>query len=190
MTKSNSKTPWVFRLGVALLCAMLITTHMMGNLYARYSTTATGGDGARVAKFDVDITLPNPVEDQDKADYKLSAYENGKTEMVYEISITSKSEVAVSYDVILVFSEDFPDWIKTATLIGTYGNYMAIGGKIENGECTFKNAGTFNPAENQTNEHKYTLKIKMPSMADMNTHTYAGVTGAKVTVIVRASQVD
>lgn len=51
MTKSNHKTPWVFRLGVSLLCALLLTTYWMGNLYARYSTTASGGDSARVAKF-------------------------------------------------------------------------------------------------------------------------------------------
>ena len=51
MTKSNSKTPLVFRIGLALLCAMILSTHLMGNLYARYSTTAVGSDRARVAKF-------------------------------------------------------------------------------------------------------------------------------------------
>ena len=51
MKQLNQKTPWVFRLGVALLCVMLMTTHFTGNLYARYSTTATGSDSARVAKF-------------------------------------------------------------------------------------------------------------------------------------------
>lgn len=51
MKQSNIKTPLVFRIGVALLCAILITSHMMGGLYARYSAAATGTSSARVAKI-------------------------------------------------------------------------------------------------------------------------------------------
>ena len=51
MKQWNIKAPLVFRLGVALLCAMLITSHMMGGLYARYTTTVMGSASANVAKF-------------------------------------------------------------------------------------------------------------------------------------------
>lgn len=39
-----------------LFCLVLITTAMMGGLFARYTTTGTGSDSARVAKFG-DLTL-------------------------------------------------------------------------------------------------------------------------------------
>ena len=53
MKQSNIKTPLVFRIGVALLCAMLITSHMMGGLYARYHSGVTGNAAGSVAKFSV-----------------------------------------------------------------------------------------------------------------------------------------
>ena len=42
------------------LCLVLITMHMMPDLFARYSTTATGSDSARVIKFStLDIAVDN-----------------------------------------------------------------------------------------------------------------------------------
>ena len=45
----------IFIAGI-LLCLVLITTAMMGGLFARYTATGTGSDQARVAKFG-DLTL-------------------------------------------------------------------------------------------------------------------------------------
>ena len=56
MRKSNKvKIPFVFRLGLVLLCMMMFSTSMMGDLYARYSTTASGSATAQVAKIDCAI---------------------------------------------------------------------------------------------------------------------------------------
>lgn len=49
--KRNGRTPKIFYVGVALLCALLVTSHMMGGLYARYTSGAEGASSARVAKF-------------------------------------------------------------------------------------------------------------------------------------------
>ena len=57
MRKQNRKTPAVFYVGVVLLCAVLITSHLTSGLYARYTTTASGGDAAVVASFEVGETL-------------------------------------------------------------------------------------------------------------------------------------
>lgn len=51
----NKKTPFVFKLSLGLMLVLMITFHMTGGLYARYTTTASGGDSARVAKFDFSI---------------------------------------------------------------------------------------------------------------------------------------
>ena len=60
MRQQNVKIPFVFRVGIVLLCTLLITSHMMGGLYARYSTSVTGTASATVAKisykFDPDLT--------------------------------------------------------------------------------------------------------------------------------------
>ena len=51
MKKFNRKTPLVFPIGLCLLCALFITSHMMSGLYARYSTSVTGSATAKVAKI-------------------------------------------------------------------------------------------------------------------------------------------
>ena len=56
--RRSSFTPGEILLFVAgiLFCLILITTAMMGGLFARYVATGTGSDNARVAKFG-DLTL-------------------------------------------------------------------------------------------------------------------------------------
>ena len=51
MRQQNIKTPLVFRIGGLLFCLLLISMYMMGGLYARYTASASGTDGARVAQF-------------------------------------------------------------------------------------------------------------------------------------------
>ena len=55
MRKSNIKTPILFRVGVAMLCAVLFSSYMMSGLYARYSSNVTGSATAQVAKFSYKI---------------------------------------------------------------------------------------------------------------------------------------
>ena len=60
-TTTNRRSPMtpgerlMFLAGI-LFCLVLITTSMMGGLFARYTTTGTSSDSARVAKFG-DLTL-------------------------------------------------------------------------------------------------------------------------------------
>ena len=68
-------------MALVLLCLTMLTTHLTGGLYARYTTTATGSDGAKVAKFDVQCTI-TPV---------------GGTSDQFTVKVTNASEVTVSY---------------------------------------------------------------------------------------------
>lgn len=88
MKQVNIRTPLVFRLGVVLLCAMLITFSMMSGLYARYSTTVTGEASAQVAKFDVQVSGD---------DSGVSVDVSQATDNVYTITIKNDSEVTVQY---------------------------------------------------------------------------------------------
>ena len=98
MKQLNQKTPWVFRLGVALLCVMLMTTHFTGNLYARYSTTATGSDSARVAKFDCEVNYRSSGYGGDEMaiDDKESDWK-GVYVVIDEFEVLNSGEVALSY---------------------------------------------------------------------------------------------
>ena len=89
MKQSNIKIPFVFNLGLVLMCLMLISFSMMGGLYARYSTTATGEATAQIAKFDVQVT-----GDPTGVDVNVAEVTKG----VYTFTITNNSDVTVEYD--------------------------------------------------------------------------------------------
>ena len=86
--QSNIKIPFVFNLGLVLMCLMLVTFSMVGGLYARYSTTATGEATAQIAKFDVQVTGDTTEVNVDVAQV---------TEGVYTFTIINNSDVTVKY---------------------------------------------------------------------------------------------
>ncbi len=62
MRQQNIKAPIAFRLGLILLCLLLVTVYMMSGIYARYSSTATASSRAKVAKFEFSDNLNTQVE--------------------------------------------------------------------------------------------------------------------------------
>lgn len=101
MKQSNKKTPVVFYLSFVLLCAVLITTHMMSGLYARYTTRATSSDSARVAKFRVTDTLTVT----DSKGYEVHSFTMFEDSLIpgesttYTFAVQNDSEVAVRFSV-------------------------------------------------------------------------------------------
>ena len=98
MTQSNTKTPVVFCVGIALLCLFMFSLYLSGGMYARYATTASGSDGARVAKFDIEYTSTT-ITDWSQT-VALDEMYPGSAETI-EFSVTNKSEVAVCLQVVL-----------------------------------------------------------------------------------------
>ena len=96
MRQSNIKIPFLFNLGLVLMCLMLISFSMVGRLYARYSTTATGEATAQIAKFDVQVTGDPTDVDVDVAQ---------ETEGVYTFTITNNSDVTVEYDLTVDYGQ-------------------------------------------------------------------------------------
>lgn len=76
-----------------LLCLTLLSTHLVGGLYARYTTTASGSDGARVAKFSITETKNGALFTED---FTVSTVPG---ETAYTVSVENNSEVAVAYTV-------------------------------------------------------------------------------------------
>lgn len=101
MKQSNKKTPVVFYLSFVLLCAVLITTHMMSGLYARYTTRATSSDSARVAKFRVTDTL-TVTDSKGDVVHSFTMFEDSLIpgeSTTYTFAVQNDSEVAVRFSV-------------------------------------------------------------------------------------------
>ena len=87
-----------------LFCLALISVNLTSNLYAKYSTSAAGSDGARVAKFDVRAT----VDDSQPATIALTAGDSAPTG-TYTFTITNNSEVVIKNRVIV---KNVPNQVK------------------------------------------------------------------------------
>jgi len=51
--KNKAPVNWILRAAGVLLCLVLASSYLVCGMFARYTTTATGSDTARVAKFDI-----------------------------------------------------------------------------------------------------------------------------------------
>ena len=86
-------------LACVLLCLTLISTHMTGGLFARYTTSAAGADSARVAKFDL---LFGKTDDPATIICQRDATNSG----AYTLTVTNSSEVAVSTTLTVLLDRD------------------------------------------------------------------------------------
>ncbi len=152
-TKPNKShfSVWVMRTAAALGCLTLMSAYLLSGVYAKFSATAFGEDSARVAKWDVSIEFTG-----EKSDFALVNKDGQKT-AEYTFAVTSKSEVALSYDVIITLPEALPDTvtfkIEDATLTKSDADRV----------YTFTNVGSF-AADGGTNSH--TLEITSDFMHD------------------------
>ena len=86
----------VMRVAFVLLCLLIISTYMMAGLLAKYKSSGSSGDEARVAKFDVNIT-------GNATDTRISCTPDPDTGS-YTLTVENQSEVAVHYELSLVFT--------------------------------------------------------------------------------------
>ena len=84
----------MMKAAVVLLMLVLVSTSLVTNRYARYTTTAYGEDSARVAKFSV-TDVVNGFESEAEVDIRFTP---GYSYPV-KITVTNDSEVAIRYSV-------------------------------------------------------------------------------------------
>ena len=102
-----------------LFCLVLITTAMMGGLFARYTATETVSDSARVAKFG-NLTLT------ETGDFVES---DGKKTAILIPGVDLKKDVTLSFDAsevaTIVFVEvSAPNWDSSDKRTFTKGDYL------------------------------------------------------------------
>lgn len=100
MSKSNKKHPIVFYVGLVLACLVLISTHFTSGLYARYISTVSASDAARVAKFQITDTLAITDSEGNAVNVTVVADSLIPGERTtYAFSVVNNSEVTVNFSV-------------------------------------------------------------------------------------------
>ena len=96
MVKLNNKTRLIFQILLFLVLALILSSYVLGTtFYARYVTTASGGDGARVARFSFDEDLSDQALD-------LSLLLSPGEHEDYSITIENDGEVTLQCTVKIV----------------------------------------------------------------------------------------
>lgn len=94
----------LMRVAFVLLCMVSVSVYLMGGLLAKYHSSGSGEDEARVAKFEVNVTGTVP-----EGGIVCKPVDNG--DGTYTIMIENQSEVAVRYELAATITEK-PDYIK------------------------------------------------------------------------------
>ena len=171
--KKTATGPLLLRIALILLCMTLFSTSMLSGLYAKYIAKNNGEDSARVAKFNVeaaglsgDITVDASI---------------GQTNGEYKFTVTNKSEVAVSYDLVVTFDQALPDGVSL-TLQG-YGLSITDGNTV-----TFSKIASLAPGMVGT-EHTLTFQLDLNAF----TEEVSGESVSKTvsfTATIRCTQID
>ena len=162
MQKVTQKTPLVFYAGMVLLCLVLFSAHLTSGLYARYTSTSSAGDNARVAKFDISSANTNTAD----VDFniKLDFFDPQMQTDYIEFVVSSSSEVTVSYDVILILPEGMVELIEDGILVISLDENVPPTTVDGTNRTVIFDAGTFNAAEEQNRKHRLTFSFKKGSV--------------------------
>lgn len=131
---------WIWCLAGVLLCLTMLSFRLTGGLYARYTTTVTASDSARVAKYQISVASSTA--------NSLALVQD--TDVAYTFSVSSSSEVSVEYDLIVTLPKALPSGVTISLEKGE----EAITHTQVNNVYTAINAGTFTP---QGGTHNYSL---------------------------------
>lgn len=159
-----------------LLCATLFSMHLVGGLYARYTTSISGSDSARVAAFDIT---------QEGTIFKtFEAPVIPGTTQSAELTITNKSEVAMEYT------------LKVTNVTGNLTPLkFTLGPKDGAPAVTLKsheNGVSISSANQIPGDHtdKYTLNVDWkPNVNEEDDLALMGIVDY-ITVSVTATQID
>lgn len=176
MDKLNKRSPILLYIGLFLLAAVLISSYMVSGLYARYTTTSTGSDSARVARFDVSNSI-----DSIEADIKLNFFDSAALSDQFKFTVESKSEVSLIYDVVVTLPDGSYEWLDV-TLDGKDVH------SITNNVFTFENVSGFDVATNQSKVHELEFSISEEYIGDPE--GISDIIDGKVIITVHVEQVD
>ncbi len=163
------------------LCYLLVATMLCtGVTFAKYTSTASGSDSARVAKWGVVVA---PVADDTTVTINEENESTEDQSRSYEFTVTSEAEVSLEYKLEVVFPEALPTGLsiqmddKDATATSAdKTTFTFAGGTIAAGDS------------DKTREHTLTVTAKLGTAADGA--LAADFLNKNVTINVIAEQID
>ena len=179
MIKKNIKTPLVFKIGLVLVCLFLVSSYMTGGLYARYTTTSSGLDSAKVAKFKVDSGVVSS-----DLYVNLNFYDPALVRDEKEFTVASSSDVAVKYDVVVTMPSGMDySWLEVTLQSGEETLVATSSGNV----FSFSDVGLISVGDRS--EYEYTLAFNIVEERQGNPQGVANIQGV-ATLSIRAEQVD
>lgn len=171
MCKHGRFQNWIIRTAGILLCLVLASTYLVCGLFARYTTSATGSDSARVAKFQITEAAVGGAADLSQV---ISAELTPGVPFVAKTEVSNDSEVAVHYEIkVENVSKNLPLNFKMT----------AVNTKVEGEVTTFSDA--MDPAEKKT----YSLEILWSP--DDHSEALLGMGKAdQIAITLSATQID
>ena len=162
-----------------LFCLTLISISITSNLIAKYSTTVSEGDSARVAGFHPVATITSGNStiryDINQSDYRIE----------YTIGVKNYSEVAVEYNVVISFQDSK---LSGAKLKFDNNGEVTIG----QDSIRYDNVGALSANDNTGKTHSLIFNVSK----DLIEQLIAGAPGSKLdltssfTVTVDFTQLD
>ena len=104
MKKSNNniiKIPFIFRVGVLLLCALFITNYMINGFYARYTSSAIDSSSSSVAKISYKITTASSLSEHQ---LDVNDLPNGCNIVAVDETFTIENDGEVEYNYTIALS--------------------------------------------------------------------------------------
>lgn len=160
---------------LVLLFLTLLTTHITGGLYARYTAQTTGRDTARVARFEINVT---PLQDELTVD--CADTQDG----TYNFTVTNDSEVSVRYSVLVTFKQSLQSGLLQVALDS--GSYSYVG---SSNAIAFAVDGSLEPLGDSA-DHALHFRITPDLLFDSVQGQEEIDMGLDFTVTVHAEQID
>ncbi len=167
---------------IVLFCFAVATSFMTINYQAKYLSTDSGNDGARVAKFDV--KLITTAEDETYLN-GLTNEEKTQDTKTYNFSVTNNSEVAVGYDIKVTFSNSLPSGVTPTLRIADKEN---VNGTYDSERKTFTFKSSDFVFNSNSNTNIHTLTILVNYYDEKNNLTDVDFSSAEVSIAVVARQ--
>lgn len=180
LKQTNKKTPPIFYVGILVLVLTLFSSHMTSGLYARFITSETASDSAKVAKFDIGCEQISGVP----MSIVLDFFDPELREDSIQFCVTSTSEVAVEYDVSIILPGKMAQWVDENILLIQMDGNAPESIDVAAGMVTFE-GNYFAAAESGSYTHTITFTVPTGAMPG----EIVKIT-EDATLRIRAEQVD
>ncbi len=159
-----------------IISCILLSALLVSEVWARYFSEASGNDGARVAKFEVQL---KPAESQEDMKFDGSTHNGDAQELIYNFSVISNSEVTVDYSITVEFANPLPANMSV----------QIDGQAVQDGDDS-KTAFSFEGGTIALNETQRDHQLKITVIYKNNENVIEKDFDTSVKVIVHAEQVD